>query len=112
MLPVSTPPNAIAFAAAKMKPDEMVSYYVNEMISEKLMLVRFQQMKAGWFIKLVCVVVICVTMETWGNVVFGSKHFPIWANVTTSGLSQSVSRCADSSIPFTSPNSSDLIHRS
>lgn len=41
-----------------------------------------QQMKAGWFIKLVCVIVICVTMETWGNVVFGSKHFPEWANVT------------------------------
>lgn len=62
MLPVSTPPNAIAFSAAKMKPNEM--------------------MKAGWFIKLVCVIVICVTMETWGNVVFGSKHFPEWANVT------------------------------
>lgn len=45
MLPVSTPPNAIAFAAAKMKPDEMVSYYVNEMICEKLILFDFNRWK-------------------------------------------------------------------
>lgn len=50
-------------------------------------------MKAGWFVKLVCVIVICVTMETWGNVVFGSKQFPEWANVTTFGLNDSVTRC-------------------
>ena len=50
-------------------------------------------MKAGWFVKLVCVVVICATMETWGNVVFGSKHFPEWANVTTLGLTDSVTQC-------------------
>lgn len=31
---------------------------------------------------LVCVIVICVLMETWGNVIFNSKDFPSWANVT------------------------------
>nr|CAH0105112.1 unnamed protein product [Daphnia galeata] len=62
MLPVATPPNAIVFSAAKMNPVEM--------------------MKAGWFMNLVCVIVICVLMETWGNVIFNSKDFPIWANST------------------------------
>ncbi|XP_046440679.1 solute carrier family 13 member 5-like [Daphnia pulex] len=62
MLPVATPPNAIVFSAAKMNPVEM--------------------MKAGWFMNLVCVVVICVLMETWGSVIFNSNEFPAWANTT------------------------------
>lgn len=62
MLPVATPPNAIVFSAAKMDPVEM--------------------MKSGWFMNIVCVIVICVLMETWGDVIFNSKDFPAWANTT------------------------------
>lgn len=29
---------------------------------------------------IVCVIVICVLMETWGDVIFNSKDFPAWAN--------------------------------
>lgn len=42
----------------------------------------FQQMKAGWFMNLVCVIVICVLMQTWGSVIFNSNEFPAWANTT------------------------------
>lgn len=31
---------------------------------------------------IVCVIVICVLMETWGDVIFNSKDFPAWANTT------------------------------
>ena len=38
-----------------------------------------RQMKAGWFMNIVCVIVICVLMETWGRVIFNVKEFPDWA---------------------------------
>jgi sodium-dependent dicarboxylate transporter 2/3/5 len=85
MLPVATPPNAIVFSAAKMNPVEMVNIRYRTFkqfhnLSNNF--VSFKQMKAGWFMNLVCVIVICVLMETWGNVIFNSKDFPTWANST------------------------------
>lgn len=47
-------------------------------------------MKAGWFMNLVCVVVICILMETWGNVIFNSKDFPMWANTTLSDKNENL----------------------
>ena len=40
-------------------------------------------MKAGWFMNLICVVVICVLMQTWGNVILDVKTFPSWAIAPT-----------------------------
>lgn len=64
MLPVATPPNAIVFGASGMKPIELI--------------------KAGFLMNLVCVVVICVMMQFYGDVLFDIYTFPDWAqNITT-----------------------------
>ncbi|KAI9557048.1 hypothetical protein GHT06_016845 [Daphnia sinensis] len=73
MLPVATPPNAIVFAAGKMNPVDMV--------------------KAGLLMNVVCVVVICVLMASFGSFIFGFDEFPDWAvpqvkNATMTTLSQ------------------------
>ena len=59
MLPVATPPNAIVFAAAKMNPIDMV--------------------KAGFLMNIICVMVICTLMITYGNFIFDFNTFPEWA---------------------------------
>jgi len=66
MLPVATPPNAIVFAAAKMRPLDMI--------------------KAGFLMNFICVVVICTLMITFGDVMFDIYTLPDWAlqNVTIS----------------------------
>uniref|UniRef100_A0A0P6DMV8 Solute carrier family 13 member n=1 Tax=Daphnia magna TaxID=35525 RepID=A0A0P6DMV8_9CRUS len=73
MLPVATPPNAIVFAAGRMNPTDMV--------------------KAGLLMNIVCVVVICVLMASFGSFMFGFDEFPDWAvpqvkNATMTTLSQ------------------------
>ncbi|KZS20753.1 Solute carrier family 13 member 4 [Daphnia magna] len=73
MLPVATPPNAIVFAAGRMNPIDMV--------------------KAGLLMNIVCVVVICVLMASFGSFMFGFDEFPDWAvpqvkNATMTTLSQ------------------------
>ncbi|XP_057373828.1 Na(+)/citrate cotransporter-like isoform X2 [Daphnia carinata] len=73
MLPVATPPNAIVFAAGKMNPVDMV--------------------KAGLLMNIVCVVVICLLMASFGSFIFGFDEFPDWAlpqvkNATMTTLSQ------------------------
>jgi len=59
MLPVATPPNAIVFAAAKMRPADMI--------------------KAGFFMNIICVFVICTMMITYGNTMFDVYNLPSWA---------------------------------
>ena len=40
------------------------------------------QIKAGFFMNIVCVVVISVLMETYGDYMFDIYTFPDWANTT------------------------------
>ena len=59
MLPVATPPNAIVFSAAKMSPVDMV--------------------KAGFLMNIICVIVICIMMQTLGSYMFNIYEIPAWA---------------------------------
>ena len=83
MLPVATPPNAIVFSAAKMNPIHMVILYRSVMT----LIVQFDwwnaQIKAGFLMNIVCVVIICFMMEFYGNALFDIYTFPDWANSTT-----------------------------
>lgn len=103
MLPVATPPNAIVFSAAKMNPVEMVTFILKiiKYIDNNISLVFvIEQMKAGWFMNLVCVIVICVLMQTWGVVIFDVKTFPDWANTT---LTDTTPPLCYTEMPLTSP---------
>ncbi|KAF2367544.1 Solute carrier family 13, partial [Trinorchestia longiramus] len=62
MLPVATPPNAIIFSAAKMKTIEM--------------------MKTGIVMNILCLTVQSIMINTLGEVMFGVRQFPAWANAT------------------------------
>ncbi|XP_046440691.1 solute carrier family 13 member 5-like isoform X4 [Daphnia pulex] len=60
MLPVATPPNAIVFAAGRMNTVDMV--------------------KAGFFMNIMCVVVICLMMVSFGGLIFQfDGSLPDWA---------------------------------
>ena len=79
MLPVATPPNAIVFAAAKMKPIEMVhKIYFGFLISFQLSQIHLQ-IKCGIVMNLVCVAVLCLMMATYGVAFFNMDNFPEWA---------------------------------
>ncbi|XP_048840584.1 solute carrier family 13 member 2-like isoform X3 [Brienomyrus brachyistius] len=62
MLPVATPPNAIAFSYGKLKVMDMA--------------------KAGLGLNVVGVVMINIAINTWGTAMFQLDVFPSWANVT------------------------------
>lgn len=62
MLPVATPPNAIVFAAANMRSQDM--------------------MKAGFAMNVICVLVITVMINTLGVALFDLQNMPSWANST------------------------------
>ncbi|XP_010594823.1 Na(+)/citrate cotransporter isoform X2 [Loxodonta africana] len=62
MLPVATPPNAIAFAYGHLKVSDMV--------------------KTGVMMNIIGVFCVFLAVNTWGRVIFDLDHFPDWANVT------------------------------
>uniref|UniRef100_A0AAZ3RBD7 Solute carrier family 13 member 2 n=1 Tax=Oncorhynchus tshawytscha TaxID=74940 RepID=A0AAZ3RBD7_ONCTS len=62
MLPVATPPNAIAFSYGNLKVMDMA--------------------KAGFVLNIVGVITINVALNTWGAAMFNLNTFPDWANVT------------------------------
>ncbi|XP_069002252.1 solute carrier family 13 member 2 isoform X2 [Embiotoca jacksoni] len=62
MLPVATPPNAVAFSFGKLKVLDMV--------------------KAGSMLNLIGILTINLSTNTWGYVMFDMGTFPQWANIT------------------------------
>uniref|UniRef100_A0A8C6SR64 Solute carrier family 13 member 2 n=1 Tax=Neogobius melanostomus TaxID=47308 RepID=A0A8C6SR64_9GOBI len=62
MLPVATPPNAIAFSFGNLKVVDMV--------------------KAGFVLNIIGILCINVGINTWGYAMFDMGTFPAWANVT------------------------------
>lgn len=85
MLPVATPPNAIVFGVAKMKPIQMVINlcFINQCIGKfkNVSIAKFQ-IRAGFLMNIICVCVICVMTETLGVYMFDLYTFPEWANRT------------------------------
>uniref|UniRef100_A0A4W5NSE7 Solute carrier family 13 member 2 n=1 Tax=Hucho hucho TaxID=62062 RepID=A0A4W5NSE7_9TELE len=63
MLPVATPPNAIAFSYGNLKVMDMA--------------------KAGFMLNIIGVITINIALNTWGSAIFNLNTFPDWANVTT-----------------------------
>ncbi|KAM9358967.1 solute carrier family 13 member 2-like [Symphorus nematophorus] len=63
MLPVATPPNAIAFSYGNLKVMDMA--------------------KAGFILNFVGVITINIAINTWGVAMFQLNTFPSWANVTS-----------------------------
>uniref|UniRef100_A0A3Q2Z2S0 Solute carrier family 13 member 2 n=1 Tax=Hippocampus comes TaxID=109280 RepID=A0A3Q2Z2S0_HIPCM len=62
MLPVATPPNAIAFSYGNLKVIDMA--------------------KAGFILNFLGVITINIGINTWGVAMFNLNKFPSWANVT------------------------------
>ncbi|XP_040194436.1 solute carrier family 13 member 2 [Rana temporaria] len=62
MLPVATPPNAIAFAYGQLKVVDMA--------------------KAGFLLNIIGVLVITLSINTWGYYMFNLQTFPSWAKST------------------------------
>ncbi|XP_053187780.1 solute carrier family 13 member 2-like [Scomber japonicus] len=62
MLPVATPPNAIAFSFGKLRVLDMV--------------------QAGFVLNIVGILSINLGVNTWGSVMFDLDTFPTWANAT------------------------------
>ncbi|KAM7139837.1 solute carrier family 13 member 2 [Macrochelys suwanniensis] len=63
MLPVATPPNAIAFSYGQLKVIDMA--------------------KAGSVLNILGVLIIMLAINTWGYPLFDLSHFPVWANSTS-----------------------------
>ncbi|XP_076024993.1 solute carrier family 13 member 2-like [Genypterus blacodes] len=62
MLPVATPPNAIAFSFGNLKVMDMV--------------------KSGFMLNLIGILTVNLATNTWGYALFDMHTFPAWANVT------------------------------
>ncbi|XP_057676943.1 solute carrier family 13 member 2-like [Corythoichthys intestinalis] len=62
MLPVATPPNAIAFSYGNLRVMDMV--------------------KAGFMLNIIGILTINLGINTWGYVMFDMDTFPTWANVS------------------------------
>ncbi|XP_019752196.1 solute carrier family 13 member 5-like [Hippocampus comes] len=62
MLPVATPPNAIAFSFGNLRVMDMV--------------------KAGLMLNVIGILSINLGINTWGRVMFDMDTFPTWANVS------------------------------
>lgn len=62
MLPVATPPNAIAFSYGYLKVSDMVL--------------------PGFFMNLICIGVVTLALNTTGAAIFDLRTFPTWANGT------------------------------
>ncbi|XP_017348589.1 solute carrier family 13 member 2 isoform X1 [Ictalurus punctatus] len=63
MLPVATPPNAIAFSYGTLKVLDMA--------------------KAGFVLNLIGILCINLAINTWGTLMFKLDTFPLWANATS-----------------------------
>ncbi|KAF3841011.1 hypothetical protein F7725_006873 [Dissostichus mawsoni] len=64
MLPVATPPNAIAFAFGKLKVIDMV--------------------KAGFMLNIIGILSVNLGVNTWGYAMFDMGNIPHWVNITNS----------------------------
>ncbi|KAK5887697.1 hypothetical protein CesoFtcFv8_016280 [Champsocephalus esox] len=64
MLPVATPPNAIAFAFGKLKVIDMV--------------------KAGFMLNIIGILTVNLGVNTWGYAMFDMGNIPHWVNITHS----------------------------
>ncbi|XP_076045479.1 Na(+)/citrate cotransporter-like [Oratosquilla oratoria] len=63
MMPVATPPNAIVYTAANMRGSDLI--------------------RAGWFMKMACIVIATIMINTLGMAIFDDiKGVPSWANST------------------------------
>ncbi|XP_076048805.1 Na(+)/citrate cotransporter-like [Oratosquilla oratoria] len=71
MLPVATPPNAIVFAAAKMKTSQMV--------------------KAGFVMNMICVCIVNIMINTLGDSMFDVYNVPPWAANATAAAATAAS---------------------
>ncbi|XP_062340958.1 solute carrier family 13 member 2 [Osmerus eperlanus] len=65
MLPVATPPNAIAFSYGNLKVVDMV--------------------KAGFILNIIGILSVNLGINTWGSAMFQLNTFPEWANITQGG---------------------------
>lgn len=80
MLPVATPPNAIAFTYRHLKVYDMVS-----ILKHLLSFTRFIhiQVLTGIFMNIICVFAVNLAVNTWAVPLFDLHTFPNWT--TTSG---------------------------
>uniref|UniRef100_A0AAQ6IEL1 Solute carrier family 13 member 2 n=1 Tax=Anabas testudineus TaxID=64144 RepID=A0AAQ6IEL1_ANATE len=63
MLPVATPPNAIAFSFGNLKVIDMV--------------------KSGFMLNIIGILTVNLGINTWGYAMFDMANFPVWANSTS-----------------------------
>ncbi|RXG51843.1 Solute carrier family 13 member 2, partial [Armadillidium vulgare] len=78
MLPVSNPPNAIAFNASTMKTTDM--------------------MKVGFFLNIICIVIMTILINTLGVEIFDLKTFPEWAGNATVNASSLIEPLANDTL--------------
>ncbi|XP_060080908.1 solute carrier family 13 member 2-like [Ylistrum balloti] len=81
MLPVSTPPNTIAFSYGYFRIIDMV--------------------KVGWFLNVLCVIVVSVAVNTWGMIYFRFDVLPEWATLSDMTFLNSTSSTYTSILNFT-----------
>lgn len=80
MLPVSTPPNAIAFSFGRVRVVDMVSptTLILFIISFSIFnpLIPFQQAKTGFILNFASVFVLTLANETWTSIFFNTDVIP------------------------------------
>lgn len=95
MLPIGSATNAIVFEAGELKSMDMVNFYptyfdnpFKQIIDELIHCVGFNptQIKPGIFMKVACLVVILVMINTWGFYVFNFNDLSSVNNSTGSTL--------------------------
>ncbi|XP_041468316.1 solute carrier family 13 member 5-like isoform X2 [Lytechinus variegatus] len=80
MLPVATPPNAIAFANKEITVIDMV--------------------KTGCLLNFTCICILLLFMNTLGRLIFDIAHFPDWANNTMNAMATDNIFHNSTSVPF------------